>query len=97
MFRGGRLGIPAEELASNRSGASNDPSTTAALRLAAAIVDRRGDVADADLDAARQAGMDDSAIGEIAAHVALNVFSNYVNHLARPDLDFPRVEAGIHA
>lgn len=96
MFRSGRLGITAEELVRNRQGTASDPATAAALRLTVAIVDRRGDVADADLDAARQAGWDDAAIGEIAAHVALNVFSNYVNHLARPELDFPLVEAGSH-
>jgi hypothetical protein len=32
---------------------------------------------------------------EVVAHVALNALSNYVNHVARPPLDFPRVSTTV--
>ena len=33
---------------------------------------------------------DDAVIAEVVAHVALDVFTNYFNNVARTDLDFPR-------
>jgi hypothetical protein len=32
-------------------------------------------------------------VGEIVAHIALNVFSNYFKQVAEPALDFPPVAA----
>lgn len=39
----------------------------------------------------RQAGFDDEAIVEIVAHVALNLFTNYVNIAFAVPVDFPAV------
>ncbi len=50
-------------------------------------LDRRGDVSDADLRAVREAGHGDAEIAEIVGHVALNVFTNYFNRLARTSID----------
>ena len=36
-------------------------------------------------------GWTQAEIGEIVAHVALNVFSNYFKQVAEPALDFPAV------
>ena len=36
-------------------------------------------------------GWNAAEIGEIVAHVALNVFSNYFKQIAEPELDFPAV------
>ena len=38
------------------------------------------------------AGFDDETIVEILAHVALNVFTNYVNVALRVPVDFPAVK-----
>lgn len=77
------------EIEANRSGASNAPHADAAVRFAAAIVRARGHVSDADLNAVRTAGYSDAAIVEIVLTVALNTFTNYVNEVARTDIDFP--------
>lgn len=79
------------------SPAGNTARETAALRLALAVVQHRGAVSDADLGAARAAGLSDGELGEIVAHVALNIFTNYFNRFARPDLDFPQVEARLRS
>ncbi len=91
-FRGQKVGIAVDELAANRRAASSDPKTAAGLHFASATTRQRGAVSDEELAAARAAGWSDGEIGEIVAHVALNAFSNYFNHVAQPALDFPRVE-----
>ena len=35
----------------------------------------------------------DAEIAEVVAHVAVNIFSNYFNHIAATEVDFPEVEA----
>jgi uncharacterized peroxidase-related enzyme len=85
-------GVSADEAVSARSGASEQPKAAAALALASAIVSTRGDVADADLAAARVAGLSDAEIAEIVANVALNFYTNFFNRLARTEIDFPVVD-----
>lgn len=79
------------ELTANRNGASNDPTADAAVRFAVTIVRERGHVSDADIAAAKAAGFDDAQLVEIVAHVALNTLTNYVNEVARTEIDFPAV------
>jgi uncharacterized peroxidase-related enzyme len=90
---GGRLGLDEAEIRRNRRAESADDRTSAVLRLARRVVDTRGDVSDHDLQAARSAGLADGEIVEVVAHVALNVFTNYFNRLARTEIDFPIVRA----
>jgi uncharacterized peroxidase-related enzyme len=91
-FRGEKIGLSKTELTDNQQAQSGDAKTTAALRFARAIMNAKGDVTDAELDAVRSAGWNDTEIAEIVAHVALNIFSNYFNYVARPELDFLRVD-----
>ena len=83
--------IAAMLLAAAQAGESADPKTNAALRFALKLVDARGQVADADVQALRTAGFDDEHIVEILAHVALNLFTNYVNVAFAVPVDFPAV------
>lgn len=91
-FRGQKLGLAPDTLIASRRAQSADPQTAAALAFARALLREKGRVSDALLAETRAQGWDDAALGEIAAHVALNVFSNLFNHLAEPALDFPRTE-----
>ena len=70
---------------------AKDNKERAALEFARKIVDERGWVSDDDLQQVRQAGYNDGEIAEIVANVALNVFTNYFNHVAGTDVDFPAV------
>ena len=81
------------EITANRSGASNDPRADAAVRFAAKVAQARGHIADSDLSAVRLAGYDDAQIIEIVQHVALNTWTNYINEVAKTDIDFPVVTA----
>ncbi len=87
-------GVEESELASNLAADSADPRTDAALKFARAIVVKRGFVSDGDVEAVRAAGFGDGEITEIVGVVALNVFTNYFNHVAQTENDFPRVEVG---
>ncbi|MFG6486562.1 carboxymuconolactone decarboxylase family protein [Roseateles sp. BYS78W] len=81
--------LDAAEIVANRRGGSTDAKANAAVRFAVAVATNRGHVADAELDAVRAAGYDDAQIVEIVQHVALNAWTNYLNNVARTDVDFP--------
>jgi uncharacterized peroxidase-related enzyme len=79
------------EVEANRSGRSSDPMAEAALRFAMALVQARGQVGDAEMQAVKAAGYSDAQVVEIIAHVALNTLTNYLNVAAKTELDFPLV------
>lgn len=88
-FRGAKIGLSASELAVTQKGQSEDSKSMAALQFVDALLQRRGLVTDEDFAQVKSHGWSDEEIGEMVAHVALNVFSNYFNHVALPALDFP--------
>lgn len=81
------------EIAANRSGTSNDAKAGAAVRFARQVAQLRGHVSDEDVRAIQAAGYTDAEIVEIVQHVALNTWTNYVNSVARTEIDFPVVTA----
>ncbi|GJM25919.1 MAG: alkyl hydroperoxide reductase AhpD [Phycisphaerae bacterium] len=89
---GKMAGLGDEEIADSRRGASPDRKTEAILRFARNVVTERGWVSDDDVVSARATGVDDGEIAEIVALVALNIFTNYFNHVAGTEVDFPQVE-----
>ena len=88
---GRKAGASAQEMSDAQDGRSADPKTAAALRFALAVVERRGQVDASEVEALRAAGFDDEAIVELLAHVALNLFTNYVNVAFAVPVDFPAV------
>lgn len=86
---GARAGLSDNEIRSARNGVHNDPKTSAILEFALRVVRGRGIVSDTDFESARNAGITDGELVEVAAHVALNVFTNYFNHIAGTEIDFP--------
>jgi uncharacterized peroxidase-related enzyme len=88
---GRKAGATAEEMAAAQAGHASDPKTHAALRFAIKLVEQRGQVSTDDVRGLREAGFDDEGIVEIVAHVALNLFTNYVNVALNVPVDFPRV------
>ena len=72
---------------------SPDRKTEAVLKFAQKVVTERGRVGDGDVAALRSVGVNDAEIAEVVATVAINLFSNYFNHVAATEVDFPEVEA----
>jgi alkylhydroperoxidase family enzyme len=85
------VGLRENEILNSRQSFSTDPKVDAALKFARTVVVNRGDVTDNDLRSVRNAGYSDGEIAEIVANVVLNVFTNYFNHVAQTEMDFPRV------
>ncbi len=88
---GRRHGLAPEELARNLAGSASDPRVAATLRFAKRIVATRGRVSADDLAELRRHGFGDEDIVELVGHTVLNIFTNYVNHVAETTIDFPLV------
>jgi AhpD family alkylhydroperoxidase len=78
-----------------RQGRSKDRKTQGAVTLARATVEKRGNVNDQDVKAARDAGLDDGEIAETVGTVVQTLFTNYFNHLNQTEVDFPKVAVDV--
>jgi uncharacterized peroxidase-related enzyme len=86
------VGLTSEQVRDARIGTTVDGKSNAILQLATQLVEKRGFVSDNDLAAARDAGVTDAEIAEVIANTALNLFTNYFNHVAETEIDFPLAE-----
>jgi uncharacterized peroxidase-related enzyme len=87
-----KIGLNQAEIEDAIRARAADARTDAILKLARSIVVQRGELTDADLARARVAGLSDGEIVETVANVALNIFENYMSHVARVPIDFPQHE-----
>lgn len=87
---GRMVGLSEVQIASAREARAEDRFEAAVLRLARQIIEHRGRVPESDLDAYREAGIDEATTLEVLVVVVLNLFTNYTNNLARTEVDFPR-------
>ena len=86
-------GLSESETCDARKAEAKDDAERAALEFAQKIVKDRGIVSDDDIRQVRVAGYTDGEISEIVANVALNIFTNYFNHVAGTEVDFPAAPA----
>ena len=88
-------GIDGSEAARNLAGTATDPRVAAIISFARDVVRSRGLLADParSLNELRDAGLTEAEIVETLAHVGLNLFTNYFNHVADTEIDFPFVTA----
>ncbi|GAB1255894.1 carboxymuconolactone decarboxylase family protein [Aurantivibrio plasticivorans] len=84
-------GLSEVQIAEARQGRGTNALHNAIADLATKIVRNRGVVSDADLADAYEAGVDNGLLLEIVANVVANIFTNYTNHIADTDIDFPTV------
>jgi uncharacterized peroxidase-related enzyme len=90
-------GLTVDALAAARHARASDPKVEAMLTFAVRVNEVRGRIDDAALASARAAGLSDADLVEVIAHVALSVFTNYLNNVARTAVDFPEVRASAAA
>ncbi len=88
---GGMVGLAKGDVEAARHATAPARKTDALLKLARSIVVNRGEIPDADLQAARDAGIGDGEVVEVVANVAFNILTNYTNHVAQTVVDFPKV------
>lgn len=91
-------GVHKSEAALNLLGSATDPKTDAILKFVRAVVSSRGQLPESarTLNELSNAGVSDGEIVEVLAHISLNLFTNYFNHVVKTEIDFPlvTVEAG---
>lgn len=84
-----QLGISDDELRAARRFESSEARFDAGLKFTKALIEKHGHVEDSDIETVRGAGYDDGEIIELLANVIINFFTNYTNHVAKTDIDFP--------
>lgn len=89
QFLGSRAGLTPEDIEKARRARAVDRKIEAALVFARKVVTERGKVMLEDLETLRSQGYDNGEIVEIVGHIALNLFTNYFNHIAGTEVDFP--------
>ncbi len=92
MYVGQKFGLTDAELTKNIYGNTDDPKVAPLLNFAKQLVDKRGQIDKTIIDEVRMAGYDDKAILDVLGVVGVYTFLNYLNHLTKPELDFPAVE-----
>lgn len=90
-------GLSADAIRDARQGKGANAIDNAIAALAVSLVEARGSISDADLAAARLAGLNDGLIVEVIAHVAYNTLTNFTNNVAQTAIDFPVVSLAIAA
>ena len=88
------VGLGGDAILAARNGHSADQRTDAALQFARKVIVNRGEVSDLEVQLVKDAGFSEGEIAEIIANVAINIFTNYFNTIAKTDIDFPKVEIG---
>jgi uncharacterized peroxidase-related enzyme len=83
-FFGGKVGLDADAVLAARAGSLN-----AVAALARSLTLSRGQVTDEQLNAAREAGLDEAKIVDVIAQVSLLTLTNYLNNVAKTVVDFP--------
>ena len=88
---GRSVGLSEEAIEDSRKAESTDPKEATVLTLARKIVEQRGMVSDEDLAKLRKLGFSQGDIVELIANISLTLFTNYFNHVAETEIDFPPV------
>ena len=87
-------GLSEDQTELNRQGLAQDSKIQAGLQFAQSVTRNKGKVSTEELTAAKTAGYNDGDILEIVLNVVANTLTNYVNHIAETEIDFPAVETG---
>jgi uncharacterized peroxidase-related enzyme len=85
-------GLSPDEMLLNRRGDSGDAKASALVTFVQQVVEKRGNVADRELQMIRSAGFDDAQIVEIVAACAYYILTNFINNVFDTRVDFPEVE-----
>jgi uncharacterized peroxidase-related enzyme len=94
---GSLQGLTKSELEAAQFGESSDKKDAAILSFAAKVVEHRGHLPAQEVETLRASGVTDQEIVEVIATVGVNIFTNYFNHIAGTEIDFPVVHAAARA
>ncbi|MGY6648901.1 carboxymuconolactone decarboxylase family protein [Wenyingzhuangia sp. IMCC45574] len=86
-------GLNQDQLTASRKAQAEDAKQEAGLVFAKEVTEKRGQVSAEALQAVKNAGYDDGEVLEIVLNVVSNTLTNYVNHIAETEIDFPIVKS----
>lgn len=86
-------GLSADEIQAARQVRSEDGKTARLLVFAVELVKRRGMIAATEVESLLDSGISAAEVVEVVANVALNTFTNMLNHVAGTEIDFPVVRS----
>lgn len=82
-------GLTVQETCDARRATASNEQERVALEFAKKLVLDRGVVSKVDIERLRHVGFNHGQVVEIVANVAMNLFTNYFNHVAGTEIDFP--------
>jgi uncharacterized peroxidase-related enzyme len=88
---GNMVGLTQNEIDVARTGSANNPRDAALVALAQAITRERGHLTPTAIASFKARGLTDTDILEVLVNVVLNIYTNYTNHIAATEIDFPVV------
>lgn len=91
-FSARKLGMSKEECRAAQVGEASDALDQAMLDLALDVMKHNGACSPEQKDRCRALGMSDALIVQIVSWTGINNFSNWINNLVQPKIDFPKVE-----
>ena len=86
-------GVSDEETKLNLAGGASDEKTAEILKFVSSVVSEKGRVPESAVQKIRDQGVNDAELVEILANVGVNIFTNYFNHVADTEIDFPFVSS----
>ncbi len=84
------VGLSNEQILAARRFQPESDKHRALLQFIRRVIETKGFVDDADIEAVRQAGYSDGQIAESIAYIGLATYSNFFNHVFDTPLDFPQ-------
>lgn len=88
-----KTGVTNYEAKLNLKGKASTPKIEELLKFTLEVVETKGNVSDNTMQKLKSAGYTDTQIVEIVAVIAGTIFTNYFNHVAGTEVDFPLVKA----
>ncbi len=82
-------GLTGDDIAKARNGGANDALNHTIAAFARDVTESRGVIMDDAFNVYVGQGLTPTLMTEVVANVALNLFTNYINHLADTEIDFP--------
>ncbi|EGQ7819231.1 alkylhydroperoxidase [Vibrio parahaemolyticus] len=91
-FSAKKIGLSSQECADAQKAKATNLGDQAILSLARTVLEKQGHLSKEDVDSALAHGLTEGQIIQICAWTALNTFSNWVNNITQPKIDFPKVD-----
>ena len=88
---GRTVGLSEEAIGDSRRGESLDTKEATALAFTRNVVLNRGWVTDEEVVKLHKVGFTEGDLVELLANISLTLFTNYFNHVAGTEVDFPEV------